>query len=238
MIGDAIEYPSRGDDPETIILVGTLLNAFWWLFLIPTVLVNGYYVNVLRQTIAEEGEPPSFSGWGRIAKDGVILWVIYFVYFIIPTILTILLVVVTGGLGALTGNENFAVASIILSFLLAFVVGGTLYLLFGYFAFAAVTNYADKGRIGSAFEIGDIVGVAMTMEFFKGWAFGLLILVVGLGGTFLVTTIIGFVLGLIPIVGLISIPINWIIWSFAAFIVYMVAFRAIGRGYYNARNRD
>lgn len=238
MISDAIEYPSRGDDPAKTIIIGSLLNAFWWILFIPVILVNGYYVHVLRTTIGEEEDPPEFDDWGELAKDGLFLWVIQFVYFLVPTVVTVGLFLFTGTLGMLSGSSDVAIATLLLSSLLAFLVGGLLYLVFGYFAFAAIANYADAGRLGAGFAVSEVIGVSTTMDYFKGWLAGVAILVVGFIVTSVITSIIGFVLGLIPIIGLIAIPINWVIWSFAAFVLYVAAYRALGRGYYLARSES
>jgi len=238
MIGDAIEYPGRGDDPAKTIIIGSLLNAFFWVLFIPLILVNGYYVHVLRTTIGEEEDPPEFDDWGELAKDGIFLWIIQFVYFLVPTVVTVGLFMFTGTLGMLSGSSDVAIATLLLSSLLAFFVGGLLYLLFGYFAFAAIANYADAGRLGAAFAVSEVIGVSTTMDYFKGWLSAVAILVVGSVITFVITFIIGSVLSLIPIIGLISFPINWVIWAFAGFVLYVAAYRALGRGYHVARSES
>ncbi|MFB6186438.1 MAG: DUF4013 domain-containing protein, partial [Halobacteriaceae archaeon] len=60
MIAETLEYPLRGEDTLKTFLIGSILLLFSFIPIIPTVLLLGYFIRVLR---GESDQPPMFDKW-------------------------------------------------------------------------------------------------------------------------------------------------------------------------------
>lgn len=208
MLSDALYYPTRGDDALPTILIGGVLSLLSFL-LIPILFVLGYFLRVLERTVEGVDEPPKFEDWGGLAVSGLLAFVVTVVYYLVPVLAFLLL----GGLGALTGSESGAAASLVI----AGVVGFVLFVALTYVYPAAITNFARTGRVGKAFAFGDIRSVVISADYLTAWLVGFLIFVGGF-------VVIG-ILSLIPILGtLIGLFVNFYI-QLAAYRVFGTAFR-------------
>jgi len=240
MIEDVLRYPQRGDGVTETLAIGTALQSFW-LLLFPVVFVVGYLVNVMRQTYADEAEPPAFENVERLARDGVVGSAILFVYLLIPVVVAGTLAVVTSSLGVASGREDAALVGIVLSALLAVVVGGVLALAFGYVGLAALANFAARDSVGAAFAVGDLAEIVIDTGFLKGWLVGLGALFLGAMATTAVNTVLGIafgVFGIVPIVGilvgLVGTVVQWLVASAIGFYCSVSAYRAVARGFLDA----
>lgn len=60
MIRDALDYPRAGDDWTGTVLIDGILSLLGVL-VVPTILVVGYLVRVLRRTMHGDDRPPAFD---------------------------------------------------------------------------------------------------------------------------------------------------------------------------------
>ena len=86
MIEEAINYP-RNDEENWVrtVLIGSAIALLSFLFL-PIFLLFGYYVRVLRGSMAGDDMPPVFDEWGELFTDGLKAFVVTFVYLLVPAL--------------------------------------------------------------------------------------------------------------------------------------------------------
>jgi len=196
MITASLNYLRDSDDAiKTTAIGGVLLLASF--LLIPAFFVLGYLVRVLQRTADGTDEPPVFDEWADLLGDGLKAFVVTFVYAVVP--LAILAVVGVFGVGAvLIGAGDSALAGII---------GGTLVLVLALVAFvvslagvyvtpAALSNYAETGRVGDGFALGTIWTATTTKAYAVGWLYALAVILAG-------SLAIG-VLSVVPVLGTIA----------------------------------
>jgi hypothetical protein len=208
MIEDAFTYPTNRDDWLKTVLIGGVLTFLGFLIL-PMFLVYGYVVRVVRGTVDGEEDPPVFEEWGDVFVEGLQAWVIGIVYMLIPLVVGGLLV--GGSLIAMVTGGRAGAGIGAVGFLGGFLLTAILTLVFGYLAVAAIVRFAEEGRFGAAFDVGEIRTLAMDANFAVAW-------VVSLVGFLVAGVIAG-----IPLVG-------WLVAPFATFYALVVAGRLWGGG--------
>lgn len=214
MLGDALEYPVRGEDAPTTILVGGLLPllallvavvglvlavvvvglAVLPLAVVPGIVLLGYYVAVLRAVGSGEPDPPRFRNWRRLFLDGLRHLAISVVYAIPLVVLVGLFLAVVAAGGEVAGD-----AAEIGVTLAAVVTGGlaACYLLaFAYVRPLALANFARESRMGAAFELETIRAAGLSKAYALAWLLAALVWFVGatLEGT-LSIVLVGFFVG-------------------------------------------
>ena len=211
MIEASLNYLRSSEEWVKTVLIGGVLTLFG-IFLVPLVLVVGYYVRVLRGTMRDEAEPPVFDEWRDLLTDGLKGFAIYLVYGLIPAIIGAVVAAVGIG-GAIAGDSGVAGAIgglvAVVGFLVALVFG----LAAAYIIPAALANYVEKDDVMAGFAFGELRSVILTGEYAKGWllAFGLLF------GAGIVTS----VLSIVPFIGT-------VIGVFVTFYAAVAAFYVIG----------
>lgn len=214
MLGDALEYPARGEDALTTVLVGGLLPilailigfvglvltilviglAMLPLAVVPGIVLLGYYVSVLRAVGSGEPDPPRFRDWKRLFVDGLRHLAITVAYAIPLFVLSGLFLAVVAAGGAASGDATeIAIA------LAAVVVGGlaACYLLaFAYVRPLAIANFAREDRLGAAFDLETIRNAGISRGYALAWLLAAPVWVVGgaLEGT-LSIVLVGFFVG-------------------------------------------
>lgn len=214
MLGDALEYPARGEDALTTVLVGGLLPLFAILIgivglalsivvvglamlplaAVPGIALLGYYVAVLRTVGDGEADPPRFREWRRLLLDGLRHLAITAAYAIPLAVLIGLFLAVIAAGGAASGDA----AEIAVS-LAAVVVGGlaACYLLaFAYVRPLALANFAREGRLRAAFDLGTLRTAGLSRAYALAWLLAAPVWFVGgaLEGTFSFV-LVGFFVG-------------------------------------------
>lgn len=197
MLGDAVEYPARGEDAPTTILVGGLLPLLALLVgvvglllavtvvglavlpfaVVPGLALRGYYVAVLRTAGSGEPDPPRFRNWRRLFGDGLRHFGITVVYAIpLVVLFGLFLAVVAAG-----GRVASAAAEVAVT--LAAVVSGGLavcYLLaFAYLRPLAIANFAREERLGAAFDLGTIRTAGLSQAYALAWLLAVPVWAVG-----------------------------------------------------------
>ncbi len=198
MLGDAVEFPTRGETALATLLVGGLLSflavALWTvgvalsilligLFVLPfallaSALLRGYFVAVLRSRTEGSGEPPSFADWRRLLADGLSGLVIGLAYVVPTFVLAVgfVLTLVTADL-VLTGTTADAVTTATaVVFLGAICLSLVLY---SYLEPIALAVYARDDRLGPAFSPHEIGRVALRPVYLTAWLLAAVVTVVG-----------------------------------------------------------
>lgn len=214
MLGDALEYPTRGEDAPTTVLVGGLLPLFAVLIgvvglvlsvllvglvllplaAVPGIVLLGYYVAVLRAVGDGEGNPPRFRGWRRLLLDGLRHLAITVVY-AVPLVLLLGLFLGVVAAGGAAGSDAAEVAVS----LAAVVVGGlaVCYLLaIAYVRPLAIANFAREGRLRAAFDLETLRVAGLSRTYALAWLLAVPVWFVGgaLEGTFSFV-LVGFFVG-------------------------------------------
>jgi hypothetical protein len=200
MIQDALDYPRTGDDWTKTVLIGGILSLLGVL-VIPTILVLGYLVRVLKRTMRGDDYPPVFDEWGDMFVDGTKAFAITLAYGLVPAVVAAAVVLggvlsfsVVGGSGAGGATAGGAgVVVVVLGGLLALALG----LLAAYVVPAAIAAFAETGRIGSAFSVAALRPVLTSGTYATAWLLAFVV-IVGAGlvaGALNAIPVIGFVIG-------------------------------------------
>jgi hypothetical protein len=214
MLGDAIEYPVRGEEGAKTVLIGGVLTALWFLLFVPTLFVFGYLVRVVATTVDGEDFPPRFDDWGRLGVDGVVGTVLSVVFYLVPVVVFVLI----AGVGGVTGNESLATAGSAI----AALVSIPLFVAFVYLYPAVLAEFAVGYRGDRGFDTGRIVDAITSSSYLVAWLVGFFIQI----GAFVALSIFG----LIPLVGLSVLLVG----PFVGFAANVAAFRAFGVAYRSA----
>jgi hypothetical protein len=211
MIEASLNYLRSSEEWVKTVLIGGVLTLFG-IFLVPVVLVVGYYVRVLRGTMRDDAEPPVFDDWGDLLSDGLRGAAIYLAYGLVPAVVGAIIAFVGVG-GAVAGNSGVAGAIGGLIALVGFLVALVLGLAAAYIIPAALANYVEKDDVMAGFAFGELRAVVTTGKYAMGWllAFGLLL------GAGIVTS----VLSILPIIGT-------VVGVFVTFYAAVAAFYVIG----------
>jgi len=193
MITESLTYLRESDGWVKTVVIGGLLTFLGFL-VVPTVLVAGYLVRVLRATMHGDDTPPRFDDWGSLAGDGVRAVAIAVVYGLVPAFL----VAVTAGLAAAVAGPGPRTGLVVgavtfVGGLLALVLG----LLAAYIVPAAVANYAEQGSFRSGFAVGDLRPVLTSGTYATAWVMGFAIIL----GAGVVTALLSIVPFLGTVVG-------------------------------------
>lgn len=194
MFNESLTYLQRDENWVRTVLIGGVLSLLS-VFIVPIVLVGGYYVRVLRATMYGVEEPPEFDEWGDLAMDGLKAFAIGFVYFLVPSVVGGIVAAV-GGISFFGGAANNSGAMALAGGLI-FLVGGLIALVLGlavsYVLPAALANFVEEDSLGAAFAFGTLRSVITTGKYATAWAYGFAI-VIG------VSVLIGL-LNVVPIIG-------------------------------------
>lgn len=205
----AIRYPTEHEDWIVTVLIGGILVILGFL-VIPWLLVVGFVLRVMKETIGGSETPPEFGEWVDLLVDGVKATIIWVIYLLIPAIV---LMVTMGGIliAGLTGPDPLlgpALADAFIGLLIATLVT----LVFAYLGAAAVVNFAKTDELRAAVAFDRLTDVILTSEYAVAWILA-----------FVVWIVAGFVSS-IPVVG-------WLLSPFVSFYIAMVAARLLAEGF-------
>ncbi|MGB9955719.1 DUF4013 domain-containing protein [Haloferax prahovense] len=212
MISESLNYLRNGEDWVKTVLIGGVLGLLSFL-IVPTFLVIGYLLRVVRATMKGDEMPPEFDDWGDMAIDGVKGFAIAFVYALVPAIIAGVFGF-AGIVGAAAGGSDAAgaVGGIValVGLLLAFVLG----LLAAYLIPAALSNYAETDRMGAAFDFGTLRPILTSGKYATAWLMAFAVL-------FASSIVVG-VLNVIPLLG-------FVVGAFVTFYAAVAAYYIIGK---------
>lgn len=163
---ETVTYPMKGDEWAKTVLIGGVL-VFLGFLLVPLFAVYGYLVRTVRNSMADDPAPPTFSDWGELLRDGVQAWLISLVYLLVPVVVGA--ITIGGSVMAIATGTEAGAATGTGGFLLGFTLWAVLSLVFGYLAVVGVVNFAREGRFGAAFDLDVVRTVALDREYAVPW---------------------------------------------------------------------
>lgn len=179
----SVLYPTGSDGSVIFILLAIISLVFAFI-------ISGYGVAVIRNTIKNSDEIPGIDPVANII-DGIKVAIIGIVYYIIPLILVVIISFALGLIGA--GLNQVSAVVIIAS-----IIGIILFVLFSIFEIVAVARFADKGELGAALSIGEVIEDAKRVGILNIILFTIVAVIL-----ILILLLIAGVLALIPIIGII-----------------------------------
>ena len=212
MFNESINYLRSSEEWVKTVLIGGVLSLLGFL-IVPAILVVGYLMRVLRARMHGDEEPPVFDEWGDMLREGAYGFAIAIAYGIVPAIIGAVLIAVGVG-GAVAGGDSGA--SALVGGLVA-LVGALVLLVLGlavaYVLPAALANYVDTERFGSAFSVSDLRPVLFSGKYATAWAIGLVVV--------LVAGFVGGLLNVVPILGA-------VVAAFLSFYAIVAAYYCVG----------
>jgi len=182
-----------------LVVMGTVLNSVFFLgwmlvaalapligvlsgllFFLPSLVLRGYLLGVVRSGIRGESTVESFVGWGSLVRDGMRSTLISAIYLIPAAALCGL--ALGGGVATAVDPEGFegvvqAIAALVILF------GGFGLLIYGlvylYVRPAARAVFASTGSVRAALDVRRVGRLSITGDYITGWLIGMGILVVG-----------------------------------------------------------
>ncbi|WP_368407841.1 DUF4013 domain-containing protein [Haloarchaeobius salinus] len=192
-LGTDMKYPMNEEGWWKTIAIGTVLE-YLSIFLLPALLLLGYYVRVIRQRLAGDPEPPSFSDPGELLVDGLKGTIIAGMYSVIPIVAFVVFV-----LGSITAILNGNFQQGLGSLLTGVLIWLGLTALFSYAGFAGLARFADTGSMLSGFSP-KLAKVLVSGTWFIAWL--KVWVVTSIAGT------ISVVIAIIPVVQLITVVLT------------------------------
>ncbi|MDG5777655.1 DUF4013 domain-containing protein [Haloarculaceae archaeon H-GB2-1] len=194
MLSDALSYPIEGDQWIGRLVVGGLLVLASPL-VVPAIVLQGYFVAVIRSATAGESTAPPFEDWERLLVDGLKAVVIALGYALVPAVV---LLVVFGLVGfgtslAAAGGSDAGVGIGVVTLLALTGLTILLSLVVAYLIPAALSRFAIEESLGAAFDVRAVIAAATTGAYATGWLLSAVIaIVVGAAGSSLTILLIGF----------------------------------------------
>ncbi len=202
MLSESLRVPFRADDWIGTILVGWVLTLLVWvvgvfwvillilsapigglllpLFALPSLVLRGYLLTVVRAGIRGEPTVDSFVRWGSLVRDGTRSTVISAIYLLPAAVFCGL--ALGGGVATAVDPEGLegaiqAITALVILF------GGFGLLIYGlvylYVRPAARAVFASTGSVRDALDVRRVVRLSSTADYITGWLIAMGILVVG-----------------------------------------------------------
>jgi hypothetical protein len=168
----ALWYPWNDGESGTTLVAGGILTLLSPL-VIPAFLVLGYLLGVVEAVLAGSDDPPPFEDWQTLLVDGVKATVVLLAYLVVPmAVATVLLAVIAGAVGFRFPRGVFTLSSVTAiggaAIIVALLLAGLL-LLLAYLAPAALVHLARTRRLGAAFDVDDVRGLARADTYGSAW---------------------------------------------------------------------
>lgn len=219
MLFDALAYPRRGNEVFARHALGAVFVLFGSL-LVPTFLIYGYLVRVVRGVAAGDPEPPEWDDWEDLLIDGLKYFAVSFVYglpvFVMAFVGGAIAFGVAFGIatesGGLTATFGLLLGLLVLVMVLAASVAG-------YLLPAAIVHFALEGEVEAAFQVRTIAGNALSRPYAVAW---------------LKTIVVGLVLGVIGTVLILVFLVGLVVYFYLA----VVATYLLTTGYLEAAGED
>jgi len=196
-ITDSLKYPLSD---WTKILILTVIS------IIPIVnfMSGGYYLRIIKSTLAGIDEVPDFDNLGELFIDGIKIFIVGIVYMIIPIILFIIASLLAAPAASVTSSTDFstmpftALSGIAL---VIWLIGIIVAIILGLIYVIAIANMAlYDSEIGAAFRFSEIMDriKAIGIGNYILWYIAIIItmfivgLIIGIIGAILLIILIGF----------------------------------------------
>lgn len=202
MLSESLRAPFRADDWIGTILVGSVLTLLvglvvggWLVVLLvsppvggllvalvalPSLVLRGYLIGVVRSGLCDQSAVDSFVNWGRLVRDGTQSAFISVCYLLPAALLCGL--ALGGAIATVVDPDGFegplqGLAAVVI------LVGGFGMLSYGlvylYIRPAARAVFASTGSVRAALDVRRVVRLSVTADYITGWLVAMGILVVG-----------------------------------------------------------
>lgn len=198
---DSIKYPSSNWKKVLILGVMTLFSFL----IIPLFIAMGYFLRVLKASLAGLEELPEFDEWVDMIVDGIkvlLVWIVYSLPAIV--IMAVSMITIWGSLSSVAAMQSTGISpttalgmftgigfvGMIVAMLYLLIITPVLYV--------AIANLAYNEELGAAFRFSEILGLISQI----GWVD----LIVWYVVVILIGFVVGFIttiLGIIPVIGLV-----------------------------------
>jgi hypothetical protein len=228
MIQQSLQYLRNDEDSwVTTVLIGGILSLLSPL-VIPAILVLGYLVRVVRETMHGNEDAPVFDDWGDLFSDGIRAFIVVFVYGFVPALVAALVLgggvlsfLVVGGsasgvAGSLGPRSGLAAGLGLLVVLVGGVVAFAVSLLAAYVVPAALASLAEREDLSGAFSLRELRPVLTTGTYATAWVSGL--------GIIFVFGLVAGALNAIP-------PVGFLAGGFLGFYGAVAAYYLIGHAW-------
>ncbi|KTG08431.1 hypothetical protein AUR64_18995 [Haloprofundus marisrubri] len=211
MLTESLSYVRNSDDWLKNVLIGGVLSLLGFL-IIPTFLVLGYLLRVVRSSMRGEERPPAFDEWGEMLVDGLKGFAIALAYSLVPLLLAIVFAVLTGVTA--NGGDIGVVSGLfgLVGALLVFVTS----LAVAYALPAGLASYAETDRMGSAFDTGMLRSTLTSGTYATAWVTAFVV--------FLGAGIVAGALNVVPLLGT-------VVGVFVSFYAAVAGYHIIGRAW-------
>ena len=224
------------------ILLGSFSSIFtYMLYLIFEILLIGYYIGVIKNTLKGLDTLPSWTNLVKIVIDGLlykiaytIALLLYILVFIAPVILLGFMLILF--FRDLSSHIPWIVLMSLLIIVAMIVYTVVMYIVFEICASLATVNFAKKGFFGF-FKVLDILK-KVSLEYLVIWVlykivpFIICIIIIIIGGIFL------FILLLIPFINILVILSVIITGRVLEFILNIMFYRAVAKYYREKEEKD
>jgi len=190
IVSDAVRYPSS--DWKKVIILGVFFILS--IIIIGIFFVYGYFLRIIKSTLAGYDELPEFDEWGDMFVDGLKVFAVFIVYFIIPMI--VIFVGVFTSISAINAGTITDPSAVFGLIGLTSIIGIILAIIFALFAYIAIANMALYNEIGAAFKFSEILERISMIGWGKYIIWFIVMLIVGLVGG-----LIAGLLNIIPFIG-------------------------------------
>lgn len=180
-ITDSVQYPLQDWVKILILMVVSIIP-------IVNFMSGGYYIRIIKSTLAGVDDVPEFDNLGELFIDGIKMIIAYIVYMIVPLILMIVgvfFLAPAASTSSYTASTMFTGISIVL-----FIIAAILAFVISIIAIMGIANMAYyDSQLGAAFRFGEILERISAI----GWGTYIIWLIV----LFIVTLVLGLVIGII-----------------------------------------
>lgn len=196
---DSLKYPSS-NWKKVLILGVMILFSF---LIIPLFIVLGYFVRVLKASLAGLEDLPEFDEWVDMIVDGIKVFLVGIVYSLPAiVILAVSMIAIWGSLSSITAMQSTGMSpttalgmftgigfiGMIIAILYMLIITPILYI--------AIANMAYNEELGAAFRVSEIFGLISQIGWVDLIVWYVVVILIGF-----VVSFIGGIIGIIPIIG-------------------------------------
>ncbi|KAF5089251.1 DUF4013 domain-containing protein [Methanobacterium aggregans] len=196
---DSIKYPSS-NWKKVLILGVMILFSF---LIIPLFVALGYFLRVLKASLAGLEDLPEFDEWVDMIVDGIKVFLVGIVYSLPAiVILAVSMIAIWGSLSSITAMQSAGMSpttalgmftgigfvGMIVAMLYLLIITPVLYV--------AIANMAYNEELGAAFRFSEIIGLISQIGWVDLIVWYVVVILIGF-----VVSFIGGIIGIIPIIG-------------------------------------
>jgi hypothetical protein len=159
ILSDSFRYPLT--NLKRYIILGILL--FFSFLIIPGILANGYMLRIIKHSFKDSNDFPPFNEWLSLFEDGIKYLIVNIVYLSIPLFVTIFISIIIVSMAPISDFNTF-----FNTFVSVLIIIGLIILTIPYFlSLIALPHIVKKNKLGSLFEIKNLLNVIRRIGWIK-----------------------------------------------------------------------